>query len=172
MVDTPLAASIGREYTTQKIRTSNPNRAKHIIIKGRSIFDCGTTTHLTGPSFRFLGSAPSVPRRASSSQLPVLSQYSLLLSLSSLIQSSPPSWAEAFAFSAILVGRQTLVFSGCLSEGWLFFRFSFDAYGVCFLPILQVSFPPPPPFLFAYSDLCFFWSLSPVSNGLGLLVHI
>lgn len=38
-----------------------------------------------------------------------------------------------------------------------FFRFFFDPYGVCFLPILQVSLPSSTSlFLFAYFDLSFF----------------
>ena len=66
------------------------------------------------------------------------------------------------------------VFSDNTITGF-FLRFSFDPIVVCFLPILQVSFPSSTSlFLFAYVDLFFFFfngGFPQMSDGLGLLVH-
>lgn len=148
LVDNPLTAPIRREYTTQKIRTSSASKAKHIIIEKRPTSDC-TTTHITELSFCF----PSSAKSTSGTQLLIVDIFFLL---SSLIQFSLPSWIYALVFSIILVGRETGVFSDNNIRGF-FFRLFFDPYGVCFLPILQVSLPSSTSlFLFAYFDLSFF----------------
>lgn len=61
------------EYTTQKLRTSSPNKAQPIIIKGRPISD-GTTGD---EASCFLSSSKSVTSPTSGSQLPVFSSYLL-----------------------------------------------------------------------------------------------
>lgn len=153
LVDNPLTAPIRREYTTQKIRTSSANKAKHIIIEKRPTSD-GTTTHITELSFCF----PSSAKSTSGTQLLIVDIFFLL---SSLIQFSLPSWIYALVFSIILVGRETGVFSDNNIRGF-FFRFFF------LIPMVSVFFQyskyhsPPPPLYFCLLILTslFLWRLS------------
>lgn len=128
----------------KKLRTSSPNRAMHIKIKGRSILACTPPTHILEVCFHCLGSAKSVTNHGQVLSFIAENAAGASGLLSSPIQFSLPSWKYAFVFSFFLGGRKNIFSLILLLEGWILGGFLLTLTVSVFSQYSQVPFHPPP----------------------------